>query len=568
MRPIRNRVLALAGLVGLVAACGGGGSNPGTEDAAWQDDLNTRFDMRMDDLGQDTAEPDETVPDVQKDKGEDTQPPEDLVDIVDIEDVTDLTDNQNPPDQDQTPEDETTEPGGLTVKDLQTSADSLNCTVPFGAVLVNVGITIDTAIVTAPPLLYQVAGNIEGFYVQDPGGGPSAGMIAVLGADQMPDLKPGAVVSLYGNHRESQCTTVFVITSLTVKDFNGPEPDPYLTTTADIVADPESYEGVLVKLENVVVEDPNPDQSNGLDYGQFLIADGLRVGNDYKVPYMTAPTDARTLGDTFNFVVGIVKEDHGNWVIMPRANTDMWLSGTTYPEEEPDVIEPPDVGPESDTVEETVTPDVADVVEDTYVPPDVPEVIEDVPDIEELDTTPDTTPDDVSDEVVIPPNPDTTVVITEVMYDPEGVADDKGEWVEVYNTTQDSINLNGWRLAGVDGNQIIVFGSVWIEPGQYFVFGANSVESTNGGVPVDLDYAEVDFTLDNVSDSVVLKNVFGQVVDTMAYDENAGWPVGQGASIQLIHPNLDNAAPTYWRTSTTPYGNGSNRGTPGAAYSN
>ncbi len=564
MKRLITASCVLTMLISATGACSSSNSNQQEFDAIWGEDQSSLFDTVYEDLAD--ATPDTAKPDVKKDNN----PTPDEMDDTDPSDVpdwieTDIEDTYDPDVPDIQKPDDQGGPTGKTVKQIQGSPDSLTCAVPFGAMLVDVGIEIPNAVVTAPPITYQLAGNQKAFFVQDPGGGPLSGMQAVYAADQLPDLKPGATVSLFGNHREAQCTTVFVITSLTVKDFQGPEPDAFLTTTSAIASDPEQYEGVLVKLENVQVLDANPDQPNGLDNGHFLIADGLRVGNDYKVPYMTPPTDARKSGDTFNYIVGIVREEKGTWIVMPRSNVDMWLSGTTQPEDDPEIITQPDV------VDDTTPDDIVipDVDEDNSWPPDViednviPDVVEIVDVVEEV--TPDVQPDTTGD-IVIPPEADSPLVITEIMYDPDSVPDDKGEWVEIYNTTDQAININGFRLTGNDGNMVMISGSVWVEPGQYFIWGANSLESQNGGVTVNYDYVEVDFVLENTTDSVILRNMFGQPVDEVIYNELAGWPLAQGASIQLMHPNLDNSQAKHWKVSTTYYGNGTNRGTPGAPF--
>lgn len=550
--------LAICCLAGM-NNCSGGGQNPNADVDALTADANDPADFFVPDTNKNDSKADQHPPeelprfDAQDiwvpDAGPDIDPDTGTPDIVDVSEP----DKLDPEDAD------LPDPSGLTVADVQKSDASKVCEVPFGAMLVNVGVTIETAVVTAPAYPYQVVGNLVGFYVQDAQGGPYSGMLAVFGADQLPNLVPGAKVQLYGNHKENQCETTFVVAGLTVQDFQGVAPEPYVTTTAEIMADPEGFEGVFVKLENVQVLDANPDSGDGFDYNQFLISDGMRVGNDYKVPYMTPPNDARKAGDVFNFIVGIVKQSHGKWVVMPRSHMDMWLSGTSFPEEEPEVVIGPEPEPEPDIAE-------PDIVEDTYVPPDVPDVVE----IEEVEPeiVPEITIPDVTDEVVVPANPDTTVVITEIMVNPAGVADSKGEWIEVYNTTDEPININGWRFTATDGNSIWFMGTLWLPPHDYFVFAANKVPAENGGMEADFDYAEVDWDLNDTADTIVLRNMLGQVVDTLAYDINALWPLVQGASVQLIHPNLENSTSTYWRLSKLPYGNGSNKGSPGAGYNN
>ena len=47
---------------------------------------------------------------------------------------------------------------------------------------------------------------------------------------------------------------------------------------------------------------------------------------------------------------------------------------------------------------------------------------------------------------------DLGVVITEVMVNPASVSDSYGEWFEITNTTDSTININGWQVkdSGVD----------------------------------------------------------------------------------------------------------------------
>ena len=166
----------------------------------------------------------------------------------------------------------------------------------------------------------------------------------------------------------------------------------------------------------------------------------------------------------------------------------------------------------------------------------------------------------------IPGEPDSPIVITEIMYDPSGIADDKWEWIELYNADNEAIDLNGWSLVDEKNQKHIIMngGPFPVEPGEYLVLGCNSNESTNGGVELDYNYPYVDFGLANTGDSVILKNIYGDIVDAVHYDENTGWPPAKGASLSLLHPNLDNENSANWGVASEPYGDGSNMGTPGS----
>ena len=49
--------------------------------------------------------------------------------------------------------------------------------------------------------------------------------------------------------------------------------------------------------------------------------------------------------------------------------------------------------------------------------------------------------------IEVKPTPDGTLIITEVMPNPDAVADDLGEWLELYNPTAKAIDLSGWKLS-------------------------------------------------------------------------------------------------------------------------
>ena len=452
------------------------------------------------------------------------------------------------------------DPGLTSISELQMHEDSVTCKVPFGTVLVRVGVSLKGVVVTAPE--YRFAGvpaSLSGFYVGDPSGGAWSGIHVAYPEDSMPHLPMGTVLDLVGDHKEVQCFSTFYPTQILVVDPNGKAMDPFGTTVQEILADPESFEGTLVRVEDVEVTDANPDAASFNDKGRFVVDGGLVVGNDYRVAYMTAGTDARALGDRFHHITGVVRYVDQVFVLMPRQPSDLWREGDAPPAE---------VGPE--VVE--ASPEVVEVVEEFEVISDVWDVVETVspPDIQP-ETTVDVTPEDTGPgEIVIPALPDSPVVITEIMYDPVyPVFDDKGEWFEVVNATEEVIDINGWRLTSGSGSQHIIQNGapLLLAPGQYFVFGNNKTESTNGGVEVHYQYPAVDLVLGNTADSVILRNMYGQVVDSVPYDELAGWPEGVGASIELIHPHLDNANPAYWRAAVKPFGDGSNRGTPGSPYS-
>ncbi|MBN1327793.1 MAG: lamin tail domain-containing protein, partial [Candidatus Cloacimonetes bacterium] len=165
------------------------------------------------------------------------------------------------------------------------------------------------------------------------------------------------------------------------------------------------------------------------------------------------------------------------------------------------------------------------------------------------------------------PQPDQgDVIITEIIQNPAAVADDAGEWFELYNTTGIAIDIDGWIIRDADNDEHIITNAspLIIMPYDYLVLGINADEQTNGGVLVDYQYST--FTLANGEDEVILFWVDGTTeIDRVEYDDGVTFPDPNGASIAL-NPYFmnyeDNDLGTNWYTSYTVYGDG-DMGTPG-----
>jgi len=153
-----------------------------------------------------------------------------------------------------------------------------------------------------------------------------------------------------------------------------------------------------------------------------------------------------------------------------------------------------------------------------------------------------------------------SLIISEIMNNPSAVEDAEGEWFEVLNNGTVWLNLNGWKFrSGELENHTLSFPE-FIFPGEYRVFGLNSDTSTNGGVDVFYQYDNI--VLSDTSDILVIVDNAGTVYDSVSWDNGLTFPLGQGASMALLDPELDNNVGTSWVLSELPMGNG-DYGTPG-----
>jgi hypothetical protein len=163
-----------------------------------------------------------------------------------------------------------------------------------------------------------------------------------------------------------------------------------------------------------------------------------------------------------------------------------------------------------------------------------------------------------------------SLIINEIMQNPEAVGDTAGEWFELYNTTASAIDIDGWTISDDGSNSHVINngGPLPVPAGGYFVLGNNGDSVTNGGLTVDYVYSS--FSLGNTDDEIVLTDTSAVEIDRVNYDGGPNFPNPAGASMALLFsalsgdPMTDNDLGANWEAATIPYGAG-DFGTPGSA---
>jgi len=156
------------------------------------------------------------------------------------------------------------------------------------------------------------------------------------------------------------------------------------------------------------------------------------------------------------------------------------------------------------------------------------------------------------------------IVITEIMPNPAAVSDSYGEWFEIHNTTDSTIDIFGWMIKdGGTDNHTFWNADMFIPviSGDYFVFVRNADSTLNGGLVADYEYSG--FLLSNSEDEIILLDGTGAIVDEVHY--NNSWVFGSGESMEIHDLNTDNNVNENWFEATLAYGNG-DFGTPGSFY--
>jgi hypothetical protein len=109
------------------------------------------------------------------------------------------------------------------------------------------------------------------------------------------------------------------------------------------------------------------------------------------------------------------------------------------------------------------------------------------------------------------------LIISEVMANPAAVSDTSGEWFELYNPTDSSINLSGLNFYDSGSNNHTINEPLFIEASSYLVLGRNNDTGANGGLVVDYVYSN--FTLGNSSDDIFI-DFMGVQLAALSYDND------------------------------------------------
>ena len=159
---------------------------------------------------------------------------------------------------------------------------------------------------------------------------------------------------------------------------------------------------------------------------------------------------------------------------------------------------------------------------------------------------------------------DDGIIITEIMVNPSRVSDSYGEWFEITNKTDSIININGWYIKDLGGEEHQLFSydsNIFVMPDEYFVLARNGDSLYNGGFSSEYEYDG--FSLSNGDDEIILLNGDGSIVDEVHYSES--WAFSNGISMELHDVSADNGIIESWHPSTAEYGLG-DLGTPGYRY--
>ncbi|MEO9474833.1 MAG: CotH kinase family protein [Cyclobacteriaceae bacterium] len=143
------------------------------------------------------------------------------------------------------------------------------------------------------------------------------------------------------------------------------------------------------------------------------------------------------------------------------------------------------------------------------------------------------------------------LVISKIHYHPasEEFDEEDLEFIEIHNNSSDVVDLTGVYFGGTGLSFQFYYQSYLMPDARIFVSSDSSAFRETYGTPA---YGTFSRHLSNKSESISLRDGFGNLIDEVAYSDDAPWPIeadGDGYCLELIDSNLDNALAESWKAS-------------------
>ncbi|GBE30378.1 MAG TPA: T9SS type A sorting domain-containing protein [Bacteroidetes bacterium] len=144
------------------------------------------------------------------------------------------------------------------------------------------------------------------------------------------------------------------------------------------------------------------------------------------------------------------------------------------------------------------------------------------------------------------------IMISEINYRSAGDFD-PDDWVEFYNHGDEAMDLTGWEFKDEDDLHVFPFpdGTI-IQPEQAIVVCTDTVLFRSlfpGNISI---LGNLEFGFSGNGELLRLFDAEGELADFVEYDDTDPWPTepdGNGPTLELTDPDLDNALPESWQAS-------------------
>jgi hypothetical protein len=171
---------------------------------------------------------------------------------------------------------------------------------------------------------------------------------------------------------------------------------------------------------------------------------------------------------------------------------------------------------------------------------------------------PETTTTTTTTSTTLPEPQAPSIVVTEIMSNPDAQSDSAGEYFEVLNTGPAPVDMQGWTVRDDGSNAFTITESLVVNAGEYALLARSE---TAGAGNVDYVYGSA-MSLANSADQIIIERD-GELVDRVDYD--ASFPLAVGASMELspaMSDAVQNDVASNWCEAQTVMADG-DRGSPG-----
>lgn len=152
------------------------------------------------------------------------------------------------------------------------------------------------------------------------------------------------------------------------------------------------------------------------------------------------------------------------------------------------------------------------------------------------------------------------LMITEVYYDPPVASEITREWIEIYNTTDNTIDFQNWSFttAGWTGT---FNSSVSIPSHRFAILAHNENIRSTWGLPAStiiIVSTSWPGTLSNTGDKLELKNPSATTIDAMSYGTNttifnpSAGPLAEAHSLERLVLTVDTDTAADWVDNSSP----------------
>ena len=156
-------------------------------------------------------------------------------------------------------------------------------------------------------------------------------------------------------------------------------------------------------------------------------------------------------------------------------------------------------------------------------------------------------------EYIVGSLPGSSIVINEINYNSADDEFDPDDWVELYNPTSETISIGLWEFKDENDDHVYTIAEdISLGEDEYLVLCTNSSAFADLFPEVENYVGDIDFGLSGGGELIRLFDSSGVLVDAVEYDDNDPWPEeadGNGPTLELINPNMDNAQPENWAAS-------------------